>query len=348
MYNKKLFSIFISILILNFNYLLPKSKSKVKIEPELQFSESAASESRHNDDLATFFLKPIDFSQDGLNRYFKYVYNHPEYAHHLSYSLSHMLQFLEYGKESEQSEAFAASVVKLFMQKLKATPFIDADSYVEFLPKFTEAVKPYLNKKESSFLKQAQSALKERLTHVFSKYFSYFQSNPDNFMDSLSEQIAKQANQLCTTQHVEIEQLKKDLLRFIELCSGKFICSSSDDIHVWYICNRLAQEAHQCLDEKILPGQDSFDDICWSLIHRFCYFIELSGSTLSRDFYDQVLLDLATKPLILTMAEEQEELIVGKRAHLKYHIQAAKDLTFPVANRNLDAGFNFSKGLSLA
>ena len=294
-------------------------------------------------DLVNFFYRPIDFSQNGISYYFKYVYNHPEYVHYLPYNLSHMVQFLEYGTKAEQTEAFAASVVKLFMQKIKATAYVDAQSFAEFLPKLSVAIKPYLEKKEATFLQDMQTVLKERLTTVFSKYFSYFQKNPDGFMTALAEQIAKQTNHQSTLQHVEIEQLKKDVLRFIELCANKLVWSSKDDLQVWYLCNKLAHEGQQCLDQKILSNQEAQDDFCWSLIHRFCYFIELAAPTLSKEFYDQVIQDLKTKPLVLTALEEQEDAITTKRAHLLSCLQMYRDIAYPVSANKMD--FDFEKTL---
>lgn len=341
MHKDKRFLILIFIVsVLNFITVLPKSKSKVKVE----ISESKnAVLSKKEADLVNFFYRPIDFSPDGMNYYFKYVYNHPDYTNYLPHNLSHMIQFLDYGRETNQSEAFAASVVKLFMQKVKATPYIDAESFVEFLPKFADAMKPFVTKKDATFLQEVQDVLKDRLTNVFSKYFSYFQRNPDGFMTSLSEQIAKQTNQMYTSQHVEVEQLKKDALRFIELCANKLVWSSKDDLQVWYVCNKLADEARQCLDKEVLGNKDAFDDVCWSLVHRFCYFLELSAPTLSRDFYDQVLDDLNSKPLVLTAVDEQEDLILPKRSHLVTKVQACKDIAHPKRLQNIELAFDDAK-----
>lgn len=332
--NKNLTRAFLFIsLVFCFDTVLPKPKSNVKSDDLAQGVDVL---SKQEADLINFFYRPIDFSQNGINYYFKYVYNHPEYIHYLPYNLSHMIQFLDYGTSAHQTEAFAASVVKLFMQKVKATPYVDAESFVEFLPKLATAIKPYLEKKEATFLQDMQNVLKERLVNVFSKYFSYFQQNPDGFMTALAEQIAKQTNHQYTVQHVEIAQLKKDILRFIELCANKLVWSSKDDLQVWYVCNKLAQEAQQCLDQNVISNQDALDDITWSLIHRFCYFIELAAPTLSKDFYDQVLSDLKTKPLVLTALEEQEDAIVTKRAHLAACLQMYKDIAYPKTNTNMN------------
>lgn len=337
MHKDRIFTILIFIAsALHFTIVLPKSKSKVKVDVT---SASVDLLSKKEADLVNFFYKPIDFSPDGLNHYFKYVYNHPDYTNYIPHNLSHMIQFLDYGQQAEQSEAFAASVVKLFMQKIKACPYIDAESFTEFLPKFADAMKPFITKKEATFLQDVQGVLKDRLTNVFSKYFSYFQRNPDGFMTSLSEQIAKQTNQMYTSQHVEVEQLKKDVLRFIELCANKLVWSSKDDLQVWYICNKLADEARQCLEKDVLGDRGAFDDVCWSLIHRFCYFLELSAPTLSKDFYEHVLTDLQTKPLVLTAIDEQEDLVLPKRTHLMTRVQTCKDIAYPKPLQNMEFAF---------
>lgn len=333
MYKDNMFQILIlSFFVLHVSTVLPKQKSNVKIQTVQPVVEQV---SRQEVDLVNFFYRPIDFSTDGISHYFMYVYNHPEYTNYLPYNLSHMIQFLDHGIQVGQSEAFAASVVKLFMQKIKATPYVDAESFVEFLPKFAQAIQPYLEKKEATFLQEVQTVLKDRLVTVFTKYFSYFQKSPDAFMTSLSEQLAKQTNQLCTMQHVEVEQLKKDILRFIELCANKLVWSSRDDVQVWFVCNKIAYEAQQCLEKKIITNEDSFDDICWSLVHRFCYFLELSAPTLSKDFYEHVLNDLKTKPLVLTSAQEQEDLMTTKRSHLLSRIQMYKDVAYPQSDFSL-------------
>lgn len=297
--------------------------------PEVQHQNNSelTTLTRQEVDLINFFCRPIEFTPEGINYYFKYVYNHPEYVHYLPYNLSHMIQFLEYGLKSGQNEQFAASVLKMFLQKIKAAPYVEAEAFAEFLPKLTQTMKPYLEKKEANFLAEMQVALKEKLNQIFTKYFSYFQKNPDSFMNSLAEQIAKQTNQSATQQHIEVEQLKKDIVRFVEMAANKLIWSSKDDIQVWYTCNRLAYECQNCLDQQVLCNVDALDDICWSFIHRFCYFVELSHDSLSKNFYAQVLHDLQTKPLMLVALEEQENLMTTKKSHLMSRMQLYKDLS---------------------
>lgn len=311
----------------------PVANSEVELsipkiqEIELLKDDKNSSITGHEVDMVNYFCKPIDFTPDGIAYYFKYVYNHPEYVYHLPYNLSHMIQFLKYGVESGQNEAFAASVIKMFLQKMKAAPYVEAESFAAFMPEFVKAMKPYLEKKEAKFLEDMQITLKNKLSEMFARYFNVFQKNPDEFMNSLAGQIVKQSNQSATQQHVETEQLKKDVVRFFEICTNKLIWSEKEDIQSWYNCNRLAHECQICLENGIICDTNALDDMCWSIIHRFCYFVDLSKESLSKDFYTQILDDLQTKPLLLVALEEQEDLMTKKREHMICKIKNCRDVS---------------------
>jgi hypothetical protein len=281
---------------------------------------------RHEIDMVNYFCKPIEFTPEGIANYFKYVYNHPEYVYYLPYNLSHMIQFLKYGVESGQNEAFASSVIKMFLQKMKAAPYVEAESFASFMPEFVKIMKPYLEKKESNFLQEMQIVLKNKLSELFARYFSVFQKNPDAFMNSVAEQIAKQTNQSINKQHIEVEQLKKDVVRFFEICANKLVWSSKDDIACWYNCNRLAHECQICLENGVICDSNALDDMCWSIIHRFCYFVDLSKDNLSKDFYGKILHDLQTKPLLLVALEEQEDLMMKKKDYLICKMKSCRDI----------------------
>ncbi|MBI2344806.1 hypothetical protein HYV10_01900 [Candidatus Dependentiae bacterium] len=308
-----------------------KNKDDVIIEQQEQSNSSPLT--RHEADLVTYFCKPVEFTPEGIAYYFKYIYNHPEYINYLPYNFSHMIQFLQYGIESGQNEAYAASVIKMFLQKVKAAPYIEAESFVNFMAEFPKVIKPYLEKKQADFLSEMQIVLKNKLSEMFARYFNVFQKNPDTFMSSLAEQIAKQTSQSVTQQHIEVEQIKKDVQRFFEICANKLIWSSRDDIQTWYCCNRLAHECQICLENSVLCDANALDDMCWSIIHRYCYFVDLSKDTLSKDFYAQVLHDLQTKPLLLTTLEEQEQLMISKRDHLICKLKTCRDICCPVLTR---------------
>lgn len=318
---------------------MPSEKNRLNFE--LPSIVSAPSKDQ-DFDLFSYFLRPIDFSKEGITHYFKYTYNHEKYPEYLPYNFSHMIQFLEFGQEQEQSEIYAKSILKLFLQKIKSCDFINSYALITAMPKLADALSPYIEKKEASFLADLQKSLKARFSNIFSTYFSYFQKSPDAFLDALSEQIAKKTNEVQTQQHVDIEQIKKDILRFLETCMNKLIWAPQDAYEAWTAINELAMQAEMFLDKKLLSDVDDLDDLCWSLIHRFVYFIEVSADEIPQEAFIQIVQDIYNEKLILLAIDEQEELITSKKEYLlkKIKIYCPQALPKPTKEYKIFAAQN--------
>ncbi len=286
-----------------------------------------------NLDLFHYFMRDVNFSKDGITHYFKYIYNHEKYTEYLPYNFSHMIQFLEFGQSNNQSEAYAKSILKLFLQKIKGCDFINSYSMITAMPKLADALSPYMVKKEANFLEELQKSLKARFSNIFSTYFSYFQKNPDAFLEALSEQIAKKTNEVQTQQHVDVEQIRKDILRFLETCIGKLVWAPQDGYEAWIAINELATQSEQFLDKKLLSDVDAFDDICWSLIHRFCYFIDISAEDISQETFIQIINDIHNEKLILFEIEEQENIMTSKKDYLLKKIKNYCPYVYPTATK---------------
>lgn len=289
----------------------------VMVQPILQLPSPVSAPSDNQDlDLFSYFLRPINFSKEGITFYFKYTYNHEKYTEYLPYNFSHMIQFLEFGQNNNQSEAYAKSIIKLFLQKIKGCDFINAYSLITSMPKLADVLGIYIEKKEATFLQELQKSLKARFSNIFSNYFSYFQKSPDAFLEALSEQIAKKTNEVQTQQHVDVEHIKKDILRFLETCISKLIWPPKDVYDAWTAVNEIACQAELFLDKKLLSDVDALDDICWSLIHRFCYFMELSADDMAQEDLIKIIHDIHEEKLLLLQIEEQEDLMSNKKEYL--------------------------------
>ncbi len=284
-------------------------------------------------DLFSYFLRPINFSKEGIAHYFKYTYNHEKYTEYLPYNFSHMIQFLEFGQDHEQNEAYAKSIIKLFLQKIKGCDFINSYSLITTMPKLADALAPYIEKKEAGFLDELQKNLKLRFSKIFSTYYSYFQKNPDAFLEALSEQIAKKTNEVQTQQHVDIEQVRKDILRFLETCISKLIWAPTDAYDAWISINEIATQTEYFLDKKLLSDVDAYDDICWSLIHRFCYFIDISAEEINQDTFIRIINDIHDEKLNLLQIEEQEDLIDSKKDFVLKKIKNYCPYVYPVPTK---------------
>jgi len=282
-----------------------------------------------NLDLFPYFLRPINFSQEGISYYFKHTYNHEKYSEYLPYNLSHMVQFLEFGQEHDQPEQYAKSIIKLFLQKIKSCDFVNSYSLLTAMPQLADAFEPYIVKKEYSFMGELQKSLKVRFSNIFSTYSSYFQKSPDAFLDALSEQIAKKTNEVQTQQHIDVEHVRKDILRFLEICMNKLIWSPEEGYNAWISINELADQSHIFLEKKLITDIDALDDLHWSLIHRFCYFMDIAQQDISQEIFIQIINDIHTQDLTLIQIEEQEDLLTTKKDYLLQKIKNYCPYTFP-------------------
>lgn len=288
-----------------------------------------------NVDLFPYFLRPISFTQSGITDYFTNTYNHEKYTEYLPYNFSHMIQFLEYGQEQQQTELYAQSIIKLFMQKIKGCDFINSYSLLTAMPRLCDALVPYIQKKEASFLQELQTSLKIRFSNIFSTYNSYFQKSPDAFLDALSEQIAKKTNEVQTKQHIDIEHVKKDILRFLEICANKLIWSPKEGYDAWVSINELADRSHLFLEKNLITDVDALDDIHWSLIHRFCYFLDIAQTDIKQETFIQMVNDIHTQDLILLKIEEQENFITTKKEFLLKKIKNYCPYVYETAPRDV-------------
>jgi hypothetical protein len=69
---------------------------------------------------------------------------------------------------------------------------------------------------------------------------------------------------------------------------------------------------------------DDLDDILWSLMHRFCYFLELTGSVLPLEFYGEIEHDLTNNLVFFLETKEQDEGIITKKETLAQALLQAK------------------------
>ncbi len=307
-----------------------------KIESPALFTitPTAAPSQDQNLDLFSYFLRPINFSKEGITHYFRYTYNHEQYTQYLPYNFSHMIQFLDFGQKNNQNQAYAQSIIKLFLQKFKGCDFINSYSLITAMPKLADSLEPYMIKQQATFLQELQDGLKRRFSNIFSSYMPYFQKSPDAFLDALSEQIAKKTNEVHTQQHVSVEQIKKDILRLLETCIGKLIWPSQEAYEAWISINEIATQADAFLDKKLLSDVDAFDDICWSLIHRFCYFLDLTAVDIPQETFIQIVNDIALQKLVLFQTEEQEDIMMTKKEFLLRKIKNYCPYVYPTENKD--------------
>ncbi|MEX2438027.1 MAG: hypothetical protein WD449_02120, partial [Candidatus Babeliales bacterium] len=261
--------------------------------------------------------KSLTFTPAGTRCFLKHIYNRREYTNDfLPHNFSHFMQFLLHGKNTKQSPVYSRSVIKLFAQKIKAVPYINHAAFTEFLEKLPELVAHNFTDQDTTVaLSTLSRKLHQLLYDNFLHKFEQFRTNPDDFFAALAQEITTLTHEQ-TLQSVEQEYLRQSLIRCLEASINKLIWSPDDQELIWESFKTIAYQLQQLTNKGIITDIDNLDDLAWSLVHRFCFFLENLGGYISPALYNRMKEDIASQAISLLNLEEQEELIMSKNEHL--------------------------------
>lgn len=265
---------------------------------------------------------PIKFTPEGLNNFFENIYNKNWYAKEfLPKNFLHMTQFLQYGKNTKQSGAFLKSVLMLFSNKLKASTCINSYAFLELLEIMPELIEHHFKAPEINIFDQNKNLISSLMYTNFSNNFNNFTKDPKIFLDSMAENILAsmqiKANIAETVEtHVNLEHLRQTVCKFLELSISKIVWSPQDHKNIWNLFYRLSKSIEDFSNKKIIDDIDSLNCIYWSLIYRFCDFLDLTGNELPIEFYADFNNKILSSQLSMFQIDEQEVAITSKETHI--------------------------------
>lgn len=265
-----------------------------------------------NYSLAKFF-KPIKYSKSGVQCWLKHTYNDYNYSQKfLPFSLTHLEEFLTFTSNNEHPRLYIQSVLKLFTQKIKTTQFINAYA-------FSESVSP-VHKLICSTCdvtlerKSQKQVVKRCLYSYLLKEFSTLKSNPDLALDNLSDQILDTLNN--ENNDITVSELQSSIKEFLELVLSKLIWDPSENQYIWPNVKEIAKNLEQYSQDNLL-AQDALDELFWTLLSKFCYFIELNTPELPENFFGEILENINNEQEPLWSLPEQEVFITSKFNYLR-------------------------------
>lgn len=205
------------------------------------------------------------------------------------------------------------------MNMLKAAPYVNAYAALDMIEKLPHLIDPYVThyKFRSIFnhdnlfsldpIDRFKKTINSMLFKKFSINFDLFKSDPEIFLDQLSEDIAQVAQE-----EVSMQQLKQTTIRFLEVALSKLIWSPNDQTKTWDNVKSVSNQLAALLEANIVEDLDALDDLYWTLIHRYCFFIDLTSTSLNVETYDQIKNDITNSQLLLFETEEQQEYMESK------------------------------------
>ncbi len=244
----------------------------------------------------------------------------PEYVSDvLGGNFDYFIQLLEHGKTTNQSRAYTRSVVKLFSNLLKGTQWVNAYAFSDLLTQLPDLIKDNfvlyrtniilrnVALTDADTLDRFNASVTTLLYTKFNNEYDSFRKDPAAFLDEITYQIIEIAQE-----EVTIEQLRQNLIRFLEIAIGKLVWSPKDEIKTWHSVKKIALQLANLMESNILDDTNDLDDLYWSLIHRYCFLLDINATEMPVSFYEEIQQDLIAQQPLLVSLEEQEEFIERK------------------------------------
>lgn len=266
--------------------------------------------------LLDIFCAPILFSDVGFKCYIKHRYNRRQYNDFLPLCFTDMLEFLTYGMQ-QSSRDYPKRIINLFHKKLKESSFVNAFAFNELLEKMPNTLNHYFPEPYKHHPK-LKNDINNILYANFLQNFNDFKKDPDIFLDTVSASLATKAleNILEEQDNTTQEELRGMIIRFLEHGISKLIWDPEEGENVWQSITSLARNIAEFGKQGIFIYEEDLDDLYWSLITRFGYFIELAGSQIPLQVYEKIQKDLQYDELYFLEIEEQEDYIITKKEYL--------------------------------
>lgn len=247
-------------------------------------------------------------------------------------NFSDLIWLLRFSKNAQQPIAYCQSVFRLFSNLLKSSEWVNPKSLLTMLEEAPALLSTYfIPYRTQHILRNHQDILSmsifERLQNCFSimLYDSYMSNtiackqDPEGFFDKLSSEIFQTAHE-----EISVQALRAVTLRFFDIALNKLVWDPREQVHCWESVKAIANKLFALADCNIIIDLEELDDLAWSLIHRFCYFIDVSNSDLSLEFFNTIKQEIATERLEIFDLQEQATFLESKRECLLRILLAAE------------------------
>jgi hypothetical protein len=274
---------------------------------------------------------PLD-NQDNFIASLQQQLRTPQYKKEiLPNDFSYVSHLITFGTTNNQPPAYLRSVIKMFSNMLKSANYVNAYAFSELLTELPAALNPYfafpLSTRyitnsalyDSSFADRFASTVHSALYVKFSTEYESFRQNPDLFLRSISAEIVSIAQE-----EVEQAQIRQSIIRFCEIALNKLIWHPSEQEKTWDITKKIASQLGTLLEHNILDDSNDLDDLYWTLLNRYCYFMEVAALDMPESFYRALKNDISTNKIVLFELPEQDFIVEPKLSYMQRTIMESE------------------------
>jgi len=284
--------------------------------------------SSHNINAHAFQEKDsILHSQDHLIVAIQKELRAPEYRKDvLPHDFSHLSHLVTFGTSTNQPPAYVRSIIKLFSNLIKSPHYVNAYAFSGLLETLPEQLAPYFSLVESrayitdsalydaTFVDRFKTTVNNMLYAKFSNEYDAFRQDPNLFLKKISNNIVAMAQE-----ELVQEQLRQGIIRFCEIALSKLVWDPSAHEETWRITKKIGEQLATFLEYNILDDVNDLDDLHWTLLNRYCYFLELTTGDMPESFYQSVRHDLRSNAhdIVLFALKEQDYIVEPKLSYMQ-------------------------------
>lgn len=255
-----------------------------------------------------------------LVKYVKEVFNNKYYHNYLSQNGSHFIEFLELSNELNLDIESLYTCIRLFYNKIKACEVVDAPVLVQILNPMPTLLEKYFSKLENKInFKDLKQSIEKIILSKLSTYMTNAQINQNIFANELSKEISyitKNEIHSLKTEKDQIymqERLRSLIIKFLEITLSRLIWDYKNYQPIWGSVCSISNYIERLVEFRIIDHRDDLDDLLWSLVYRFSFFLNLAGSQLPAQFYEEVETDISSGTVFFLELEEQDQAIRTKK-----------------------------------
>lgn len=268
--------------------------------------------------------KPLSMTVSGFRCFIQDTFSDKRYAEEIiPNSWHHLAQLLEHGKQTQQPSEYTRAVMKLFTQKIKAAPYLNAIVTLEIVEQVPALCQHHFDA-SANIIEQQSQRIEKILTTQIVEQFETFKNDPEKFLRETSNNIATAIHHNITVNRsISTEEMKFSIERFLDVVLSKTLWSPEDKGQIWDSFQKISKIVSQLNKNHPQYSVESVDDMLWTLLVRFDYFLSVAGAELPLEFYEKARAGLRAEMEHLDEIQEQEEGLKTKRGFLQQSIITA-------------------------
>jgi hypothetical protein len=261
--------------------------------------------------LQEFANRPLHFSPSGMRHFFMRTFRSQLYGtRFLPSCFVHVTDFLAHSKKTENPCLFAQAVISSFHNALKKSTWTNPYALATLLEELPPLVAPFCIETHQSI----KEIIKQELYQALRYNFEELQNNPESFLEKTAETITIKI--ASPTEQILVRELQYSLARFIESALDKLLFDPNEQEYTWKITILLAEHL-QALEKSHIIDERTLNQLYWSLLERFVYFINSTGSLLHPATYTLIQENIKTASHHMLHLEEEEAFFVKKSVYLQ-------------------------------